>query len=268
MFKALRSLFNADPAPAAATTLLPHGERVYAVGDIHGCLALFEALSAAIEADDAARGAAKTTVILLGDLIDRGPHSAAVIGHARAWGAQRTVRMLTGNHEEMFLESFEKQSVLRNFLRYGGRETVLSYPIAPAAYHVADIAETQALMRGAIPEADLEFLRGFEDSIRIGDYLFVHAGVQPEAALDQQRPADLRWMREPFLSFEGDLGAVVVHGHTIVREVEVRDHRIGIDTGAYQSGRLTALGLEAGARWLLTAEDNDGTITVAQRSLG
>jgi serine/threonine protein phosphatase 1 len=179
----LRKLFR---APASAPLpAVPAGQRVYAVGDVHGCRAPFEALIAAIDADDAARPGADTTVILLGDLVDRGPDSAGVLALARAWQARRRVRILTGNHEEMFLESFENPDVLREFLRHGGRETVLSFGIDPEAYTRADLAETRALMRRHIPQAELDFITTFEDRIEIGDYLFVHAGVRPGIALDQ-----------------------------------------------------------------------------------
>ena len=108
---------------------IPQGERVYAIGDVHGRLDLFAALANAIEADDAARGSADTTVILLGDLIDRGPDSASVVAAARAWQYRRKVRIICGNHEEMFLGSFHHEETLRHFLRHGGKETLLSYPI-------------------------------------------------------------------------------------------------------------------------------------------
>lgn len=265
MFKSLRKLFGApDSAPAAA---VPAGQRVYAVGDIHGRLDLLEALAAAIERDDAARGRADTTVILLGDLIDRGPDSAGVIRFAREWQARRNVRILAGNHEEMFLDSLEDSDVLRHFLRYGGKETLLSYPVDRNRYAAADLDEARAMMREAIPPADIDFVRGFEDAIALGDYLFVHAGINPHAPLDQQRPRDLRWIREPFLSHDEELGAVVVHGHTIFEAPDVRRNRIGIDTGAWTTGRLTALGLEATARWVIEANETDGAYSTALRSI-
>lgn len=261
----LRKLFR---APASAPLpAVPAGQRVYAVGDVHGCRAPFEALISAIDADDAARPGADTTVILLGDLVDRGPDSAGVLALARNWQARRRVRILTGNHEEMFLESFENPDVLREFLRHGGRETVLSFGIDPEAYTRADLAETRALMRRHIPQAELDFIATFEDRIEIGDYLFVHAGVRPGIALDQQRLSDLRWIRGLFLDHAGSFGPVIVHGHTIFERAEVRHNRIGIDTGAYATGRLTALGLEGTQRWLIEAHDNDGTVTTAQRSI-
>jgi serine/threonine protein phosphatase 1 len=262
MLKSLRSLFRAaESAPAAA---LPEGARAYALGDIHGCADLFAALIDAVEVDDAARGGATTTVILLGDLVDRGPDSARVIALARDWQARRAVRILMGNHEEMFLEAMENDEVLRHFLRYGGRETLLSYPIDPEAYARAELAEARALALAAVPADDLAFIRTFEDSIALGDYLFVHAGIRPGVPLDEQRQSDLRWIRETFLNHDQGFGPVVVHGHTIFAEPEVRHNRIGIDTGAYASGRLTALGLEGSARWTIEARREDGAITVLQ----
>lgn len=265
MFSSIRKLFRAaDSAPRPA---IPAGERIYAVGDVHGRADLLAALRDAIEADDAARGPARTTVILLGDLIDRGPDSAGVIALARAWQAARTVRCLTGNHEEMFLQSLGDVEVLRHFLRYGGKETVLSYPVDPREYTRAELAETQALMHAAIPAADIAFIRAFEDRIAIGDYLFVHAGIRPDVPLDEQAVSDLRWIRQPFIDHPAEFGAVVVHGHTIFDVPDIRHNRIGIDTGAYASGRLTALGLEGQARWLIAAAQQDDAITIAQRSV-
>ena len=265
MFNRLRTLFGPDPSgPASA---IPAGTRVYAVGDVHGRLDLLQVMIAAIEADDAACRPAQTSVILLGDLIDRGPDSAGVIAAARAWGSQRPVRILLGNHEEMLLRAMDSDEVMRQFLRYGGRETILSYLAEPDQYHRADLAGARALMQAAIPDEDLDFIRSFEDSIAIGDYLFVHAGVHPASPLDEQQTSDLRWIREPFLSHPGEFGPVVVHGHTITDKPHVRHNRIGLDTGAYRSGRLTALGLQGTQRWLIETQDMGDVITVATRSL-
>ncbi len=265
MISFIRKLFRA--AEAGPRTTIPGGERVYAIGDIHGCSDLFAALIDAIDADDKARDPCQTTVILLGDLVDRGPDSAGVIALARQWQSRRRLRLLTGNHEELFLDSFDSIEVLRHLLRYGGRETLLSYPIDPEAYLNADLGETQALMRSAIPAEDLAFLRSFEDKIEIGDYLFVHAGIRPGVALKDQSLQDLRWIRQPFLDCPDSFGPVVVHGHTISAKVEIRANRIGIDTGAYTTGRLTALGLEGSDRWLIEASHNDGTIKAGPRSI-
>lgn len=267
MIDALRQFFRAKPTRALPA--VPADERIYAVGDIHGRLDLFAALMTAIERDDAARGRAETTIILLGDLVDRGADSAGVIAAARELQQRRGVRIIAGNHEEMFLRGFDDVEVLRHFLRFGGRETLLSYPIDPDALRMAEIEQVQTMMRDAVPGDDLDFIRTFEDSIAIGDYMFVHAGVRPGAPLGQQDRQDLRWIREPFLSHPGDHGRVIVHGHTIAPEAEVLTNRIGIDTGAYMSGRLTALGLEGTKRWLIEASDGAGedTITSAVRPL-
>lgn len=265
MLSAIRKLFGGSPA--APGSAIPAGERVYAVGDVHGRADLLAALIAAIDADDAQRGAAQTTVILLGDLVDRGADSAGVIHMAREWQARRKVRIIAGNHEEMFLDSFADVEVLRHFLRHGGKETVLSYPIDPDEYAVADYEQTQILMEAAIPRTDRDYLASFEDTIAIGDYLFVHAGIRPGVPLAEQETKDLRWIRAIFTDCREDYGFTVVHGHTITPEVDLQPNRIGIDTGAYASGRLTALGLEGTARWVIQTNEGDGELAVATRSI-
>lgn len=261
MIEALRRLFRAEPPPPLPA--IPAGERIYAVGDIHGRRDLFDALIGAIEADDAARGPADTTIVLLGDLVDRGPDSAGVLAAARALGARRKLRVLCGNHEEMFVRSFEDIEVLRGFLRFGGRETVLSYPVEARAWNRATLEEAQELMRQAVPAEDIAFIRSFEDWIVCGDYLFVHAGIEPGLAPQQQKTESLRWIREPFLSHRGSHGHMVVHGHTIEDQPDFRRNRIGIDTGAYASGRLTALGLEGTGRWLIGTAESEGMVTTS-----
>jgi serine/threonine protein phosphatase 1 len=247
---------------------VPAGQRVYAVGDIHGCLELFDRLIAAIEEDDAAAAPATTTVILLGDLVDRGPDSAGVLRRARAWQQTRNVRILLGNHEEMFVKSFDSEDMMRHFMRHGGRQTVLSFGVRPKDLSAATIPEAQQLMREVVPASEIAFIETFEDMIRLGDYLFVHAGVDPDAPLDAQREQDLRWIREPFLSHSEPLELVVVHGHTISEQPQQTANRIGIDTGAYASGRLTALVLEGSRRRFIEAVmGEDGTITAAPRPI-
>lgn len=236
------------------TARLPDGMRVYAIGDIHGRNDLLHMLLNQIEADDASRGAADTHIIFLGDLMDRGPDSAGVIDTAMALrDAGRKVRFLMGNHEEVFVRACRKNDtkVTRFFLRIGGEETVLSYPITRAEYITLDMEQLSERLMTLVPEAHLEFVESFEDQIVIGDYAFVHAGIRPGVPLSEQKPSDLRWIREDFVDQRGDLEKVVVYGHTIYDEVEERGSRIGIDTGAYASDKLTALGLEGGERWYL-----------------
>ena len=238
-----------------ATAAVPPGERVYAIGDIHGCCDLLERLIAQIEADDAGRTAARTTLIFLGDLVDRGPESAQVVERLRQLALARpegSTRFLLGNHEEVFLAALAGDiKAMKFFNRIGGRETILSYGVSRAEYDNADYAELLAAVQRSVPEAHVAFLRGFEDLIIVGDYAFVHAGVRPEAPLANQRAGDLRWIRDEFLGFRGTFEKVIVHGHTISDEVESGPNRIGLDTGAYASGKLSAMGFEGDRRWIL-----------------
>ena len=234
--------------------MVPDGERVYAIGDIHGRLDLLRALLAQIDADAAGRAPARTTIILLGDLVDRGPDSAGVIDTALALRGQgRTVRYLMGNHEEVFLKACRERDAktLRFFLKIGGDATLQSYPIARAEYIELDIEQLAERLETLVPETHLAFLESFEDMIVLGDYAFVHAGIRPGVALAEQRKSDLRWIRDEFVAQRGDLEKVIVYGHTIYDEIDERGSRIGIDTGAYASGKLTAIGLEGGERWYL-----------------
>jgi serine/threonine protein phosphatase 1 len=266
MFQALKQMFARNEGTERPA--IPSGQRVYAIGDVHGRCDLFETLVEAIDADDAAAAPAETTVILLGDLVDRGADSAGVISLAREWQARRKVRILCGNHEEMFLRGFDEIEMFRHFLRHGGRETVLSYGIDRQTFQQADLEEAQALMRSHVPAADIAFLETFEDMIAVGDYLFVHAGIDPRAPIDEQRRQDLRWIREPFLSHADSHGPVVVHGHTISDEPEDCGNRIGIDTGAFVTGRLTALVLEGTSRRYLEAIEADGRTAVRCSPVG
>ena len=257
------------PQRHSIAAAVPEGERVYAVGDIHGRSDLFISLIEAIEHDNRERGPAQTTVILLGDLVDRGPDSVNVIALAREWQKFREVRILAGNHEEMFLRSMESLETLRHFLRHGGRETLLSYGVDKRQYSKASIEDVQKMMIDKVPRGDIDFIARFEDMIAIGDYLFVHAGIEPGVPLDEQQPGRLRWIREPFLSHPDPYGMVVIHGHTITDTPTDQGNRIGIDTGAYASGQLTALVLEGEARRYITAiDDGEGNITTASEQSG
>lgn len=238
-------------ASAAPIAHMPQDARAYAIGDIHGRLDLLDQLIDAIDADDAARGPAETYLIFLGDLIDRGPQSADVLERVIEIANTRpNVSVIAGNHEEVFLLALEGDSeALRFFARIGGRETILSYGISPEAYNESDFDELAVLLAKHVPAAHIEFLRSLEDTVILGDYLFVHAGIRPGVALEDQSLSDLRWIRRSFLDFDGDNGFVVVHGHTPGTAVEYRHNRIGVDTGAWETGRLTALGLQGTDRW-------------------
>ena len=237
----------------------PDGYRAYAIGDIHGRVDLLEELLAKIEADIGSRPPTENFIIFLGDLIDRGPASAAVVDRLRTYGVQdATTIFLSGNHEEVMLRVLagEKGGLLADWLKFGGAECVASYGLDPVA--LATLGEAAALkaIRAKVPKAHEEFLSSFADTFRFGDYLFVHAGIRPGLGIAEQTQSDLRWIREPFLGDTKDHGFVVVHGHTISDKVEERANRIGLDTGAYRTGILTALAVEGTDRWFLdTAPD-------------
>lgn len=251
----LARLFRKTTAPRPLDTArVPDGVRVYAIGDIHGRKDLLLLLLKQIEADDRARGVADTQIIFLGDLVDRGSNSAGVIETAMALKASgRNVRLLMGNHEEVFVNACRKRDpkTTRFFLRIGGEATVLSYPITRAEYVTLDMDQLSERLTTLVPQEHLDFIDSFEDQIVIGDYVFVHAGIRPGVPLSEQKPSDLRWIRNDFVDQRGDLEKVVVYGHTIYEDIEERGSRIGIDTGAYASDKLTALGLEGGERWYL-----------------
>lgn len=251
----LRNLFKkAAGSRPIDSARVPDGMRVYAIGDVHGRNDLLQQLIDKIDGDDAQRGAADTQLIFLGDLVDRGPDSSGVIETAIGLrDSGRNVRFLLGNHEEVFLAACRAKSerALRYFLRIGGDTTLLSYPITRAEF--LEISHDQLIERldTLVPREHLKFLDSFEDRIIIGDYAFVHAGIRPGVPIAEQKRSDLRWIREEFTDHKGELEKVVIYGHTIYGEVEEAGSRIGIDTGAFDSGRLTAIGLEGGERWYL-----------------
>jgi serine/threonine protein phosphatase 1 len=229
------------------------GYRAYVVGDIHGRVDLLEHLLAKIHADLQRRPAGQSLLVFVGDLIDRGPSSAQVIERLRCYrrdGVQPV--FLLGNHEEVLLRILEgDSSVVESWLQFGGLQCLQSYGVTLARLRGRSADEVVEIVRAAVPREHVEFLATFVDSCRFGDYLFVHAGIRPGIDVDQQSQSDLRWIRDPFLFDESDHGFVVVHGHTITDEVDERPNRIGIDTGAYRSGVLTALAIEGTERWLI-----------------
>ena len=245
---------------AAALPKVPADLRVYAIGDVHGRDDLLAALLALIRSDIDAKPKAKNHIVMLGDLIDRGPASRGVIERLRRF-AEKDVELhvLSGNHEEVLLRLLEGQSeLIVSWLRYGGAETLESYGVDPGDVRRVEPETGLRLIRTAIPADHQSFFRALADTVKIGDYLFVHAGIRPRVDLAAQNQSDLRWIREPFLSDNSDHGFVVIHGHTVTDEVVDRPNRIGIDTGAYASGRLTAIGLEGDQRWLIEATGEPG----------
>jgi serine/threonine protein phosphatase 1 len=249
----MRSLLNFVSRSQPRACAVPEGARIYAIGDIHGRRDLLDRLLAQIDEDDAGRPPARTELIFLGDLVDRGPDSAGVVERLMALRALRPVRYLMGNHEEVLLRALEGDlRALRFLVRIGGRETLLSYGISADEYRELDYDELLVLLQQKVPTEHVAFLSAFENMIEVGDYLFVHAGLRPGVALEEQKTSDLCWIREDFLSHRDSFGKMVVHGHSITEEIDERPNRIGIDTGAFASGRLTAIGLEGDRRWYLS----------------
>ncbi|MBW0007121.1 MAG: serine/threonine protein phosphatase [Sphingomonas sp.] len=231
----------------------PDGYRAYVVGDIHGRLDLLEDLLAKIHADLQHRPVEKALLVFVGDLIDRGPASAQVVERLRTYKRPgvRTVFLL-GNHEEVLLRILNGDfSLITKWRWFGGSECLQSYGIEPGSFVNLNDEQALGVVRTAIPKEHAKFLESFVDSCRFGDYLFVHAGIRPGVELEQQSQNDLRWIREHFLLDSRDHGFVVVHGHTISDEVELLPNRIGIDTGAYRTGVLTALVIEGSDQWLI-----------------
>lgn len=236
------------------------GDRVYAIGDIHGRFDLLQCILEKIGEHSAALPPAKSLhLVFLGDIIDRGPDSAKVLEllYSLERKSNRVI-VLLGNHEEAMLQALKGDlNAFRSWLAFGGEETLRSFDVAPRA-NGEDLRDYLARARSAVPAHWTSWLARLPLSVRSGDYLFVHAGVRPGTALHRQAREDLLWIRADFLDDLRDHGAVIVHGHSIEPEVAIRENRIGIDTGAYRTGILTALYLEGDRQEILST---DGQLT-------
>lgn len=207
-----------------------------------------------IAADAAARDWAKNHLVYLGDYIDRGPNSREVLALAMGDSPAGFHKIaLRGNHEAMLLNFLDDPVQGVVWLRWGGGAVLRNYGIdVPAEFAKADqLKDTAAQLSAALQPHTLDFLQRLKPHHREGGYFFAHAGVRPGTPLEAQTEKDLVWIRKEFLECRDAFGAVVVHGHSVVPEVTVRPNRIGIDTGAYATGKLTCLVLEANRRWLL-----------------
>jgi len=239
------------------------GELVYAVGDIHGCYDLMKDLLARLAADTERRARGRRAILIfLGDYVDRGPHSARVM-EALVWLQRRgdlEIHFLKGNHEQALLEFLDAPERGGPWIGFGGAETLASYGVdapgaeaSPAEYRTA---RDELLER--MPASHLRLLQQLETMVVVGDYAFVHAGVRPGVPLEAQEETDLLWIRRGFVDQPGPFGKMIVHGHTWLSEQpQLEEHRIGLDTGGYATGVLSALRIEDGEYEVLQAQRGD-----------
>lgn len=234
--------------------MLPPGQRVYAIGDIHGRSDLLDRIDAAILEDLERAPADRARIICLGDYVDRGPDAAGVIERLmqpHPSGIERT--LLKGNHEEIMERFLAAPEVTAGWCRLGGLETMRSYGVdAELLIAREGIVAAAEAFRAKLPAAHKELVNNLAMSVVEGDFFFCHAGVRPGVTLAEQSARDLLWIRDEFLSSDDDFGKVVVHGHTPVVEPELLANRINIDTGAFASNRLTCLVLEGNTARLLS----------------
>jgi serine/threonine protein phosphatase 1 len=242
-----RLFSRVGPAEGVAPEV-PPGSRVYAIGDIHGRADLLRVMHQLIHEDAYRRQAPRNVVIYLGDYVDRGRASAAVVDLLmdEPLPSFESVH-LKGNHEDSLLRFLEDASVGPAWFLYGGDATLRSYGVSPPAPTASqgELLRAQRELNLRLPSRHRRFLEALPLVHEEGDYLFVHAGLRPGLSLAAQSPADLLWIRDEFLSSPADFGKIVVHGHSITARPDVQRNRIGIDTGAFASDILTCLVLEA-----------------------
>ena len=231
---------SGNPSP-----ILPDDTRIYALGDIHGRADLLEDAFGRIDRHLDENPVHLSVDVLLGDYIDRGSRSREVIDLILARKATRRLIALTGNHEDMILHFLRKPHTFDFWVDKGGYETLASYGLhLRARLEPRDHLTIRASLLRMIPQNHLAFLANLPAYTKLGNCLFVHAGVRPGVPLETQKRHDLLWIRDAFLDSSEDFGAIVIHGHTPVMEPDIRPNRINIDTGAYATNRLTCLVLE------------------------
>ncbi len=247
-FRFFRKARKAAPEPARA----PDGERLYAIGDVHGCLDRLDALLERI-VEDRAGAKGRSRLIFLGDYVDRGPDSKGVIDRLRTVKAREPDAVfLMGNHEDAMLEALEGGYAARNWLSFGGVETLASYGVDIAGDDQNAIDDAIEAFREAAPEDHLDFIRALALCHVAGGYFFAHAGVRIELPLDRQAPHDLMWIRGEFLDSRLRPDKVIVHGHTPVDAPDDQGWRIDVDTGACYGGALTCVVLDGDTRRFLS----------------
>ena len=259
MIARLLAALRRRPSPEARPRT-PKGVALYAIGDIHGRADLLEPLLQAARRD--AAGGRRTIVVGLGDYVDRGADVPGVIDRLLDVAALDGVeaRFLRGNHDQLLLDFLDDHSLGPYWCRVGGRETLQAYGVeAPTTRkHMDEWRRARDAFAANLPARHLEFFQGLNLSFTWGDYFFAHAGAQPGIPLDQQTAQDLMWIRKPFLEDDRRFDRIVVHGHTPAEEAHADHRRVGLDTGAYMSGILSACRFEGEDRLLIQAVERRG----------
>lgn len=229
----------------------PEGMRLYAIGDVHGCVDQLREAHHGIDTDLAARPVGDWRIIHLGDYVDRGPDSCGVIDFLIERQAEDDrILCLRGNHEKMLTDGLAEAGRMRElWINNGGVEALQSYGVSLPQF--LNSLGSDGSASSILPGPHQKFLDDLHESVQFGDYYFVHAGIDPNFSLADQTSAAKLWIRAPFLESDQEFAAVIIHGHTPGPEVVVRPNRIGIDTGAVFDGALTCLVLEGNERNLL-----------------
>lgn len=255
-----------------ATQARSAGALVYAVGDIHGCYDLMKALLVQIAGDYAACADGRRPILIFcGDYVDRGPQSAKVL-EALAWLHRRSdveLHLLKGNHEAALLAFLDNPEEAVAWLGFGGAETLISYGVIPPTPEEGEegLARARDELLERMPAAHLRLLQRLELMVQVGDYAFVHAGIRPGAPLSAQTEHDLLWIRQGFVDQPGPFEKVIVHGHVwISDQPQITEHRIGLDSGAYTTGALTAVRFQDNELAVLQAR-SEASATAAPAAL-
>jgi serine/threonine protein phosphatase 1 len=235
---------------ATSHSSVPADHFVVAIGDLHGRLDLLEQLWPKIDGASRLSALRKRVLVFVGDYVDRGLQSAQLVERLLAGFPGFETIFLKGNHDETLLQFLADPNIGEAWRNFGGLETLRSYGVSHAAGK--SWAQTRSEFLAVFPRSHEQFFKNLQLHATFGDYLFVHAGLKPRVPLADQRETDLLWIRDEFLSSNVNFGRVVVHGHTPAAAPEIRHNRIGIDTGAYMTGSLTALVLEGRSRQFLS----------------
>ncbi len=253
LIAALRRQPNQDSGPQT-----PKGVALYAIGDIHGRADLLEPLLEAAKRD--AASGKKTIVVGLGDYVDRGPDTPGVVDQLLDLVGRPGIetQFLRGNHDQLLLNFLDDHTLGPYWRRVGGRETLDAYGVeAPATRKYMDRwLEARDAFAANLPERHHAFFRDLNLTFTWGDYFFAHAGAQPGIPLEEQTAQDLMWIRQPFLEDDSCFERIVVHGHTPALDAHADHRRVGLDTGAYMTGMLSACRFEGRTRLLIQAKEN------------